>query len=73
MTEKKRNWIADVVSAKIEEKERNAASGGRFVMTKNEIVRKNIELHAEWMRYVFEHPKVLDKIPKGAELIIVPN
>ena len=42
-------------------------------MRRNEIVRKNIELHEEWLRYVFEHPEVLDKIPKGAELILVPN
>ena len=42
-------------------------------MRQNEIARKNLELHAEWMRYVFEHPEVLDQIPKGAELIIIPN
>ncbi|ODS33248.1 MAG: hypothetical protein SCARUB_01639 [Candidatus Scalindua rubra] len=42
-------------------------------MSKNEIVRKNLDLHAEWIRYIFEHPEVLDKIPQGAQLVILPN
>lgn len=40
---------------------------------RNEIVKKNLELHREWMRYVFEHPEILDKIPKGAEVILIPK
>ena len=39
----------------------------------NEIIKKNLDLHAEWMRYTFEHPDVLDQIPQGAELVIIPN
>ena len=42
-------------------------------MTKDEIIRKNLDLHAEWMKYVFEHPDVLDGIPKGAILVILPE
>lgn len=42
-------------------------------MTKDEIIRKNLDLHAEWMRYAFENPDVLDKIPKGAVLVILPE
>lgn len=42
-------------------------------MSENEIVKKNLELHAEWMRYVFEHPEVLDQIPEGAQLVIIPS
>jgi len=42
-------------------------------MTKDEIIKKNLDLHAEWMKYVFEHPEVLDKIPKGAVLVILPE
>jgi len=42
-------------------------------MTKDEIVRKNLDLHAEWMKYVFEHPEVLDRMPKGAILVILPE
>jgi hypothetical protein len=40
---------------------------------KNEIVNKNLELHREWMRYVLEHPEILDKMPKGAQLILIPK
>lgn len=42
-------------------------------MTRDEIIRKNLDLHAEWMKYVFEHPDVLDRIPKGAVLVILPE
>lgn len=42
-------------------------------MTKEEIVKRNLDLHAEWMKYVFEHPEVLDRIPKGAVLVILPE
>ena len=42
-------------------------------MTKDEIVRKNLDLHAEWMKYVFEHPDVLDRMPKGAILVLLPE
>jgi len=42
-------------------------------MTKDEIIKKNLDLHAEWMKYVFEHPDVLDRIPKGAVLVILPE
>lgn len=42
-------------------------------MEQNEIIKNNLDLHAEWMRYVFEHPEVLEQIPQGAEIIIIPN
>ena len=42
-------------------------------MTKDEIIKKNLDLHAEWMKYIFEHPDVLDRIPKGAVLVILPE
>jgi hypothetical protein len=42
-------------------------------MTKDEIVKRNLDLHAEWMKYTFEHPDVLDRIPKGAVLVILPE
>jgi hypothetical protein len=42
-------------------------------MTRDEIIRKNLDFHAEWMKYVFEHPDVLDRIPKGAVLVILPE
>jgi len=42
-------------------------------MTKDDILKKNLDLHAEWMKYVFEHPEVLDRMPKGAILVILPE
>jgi len=42
-------------------------------MTHDEILKKNLDLHAEWMKYVFDHPDVLDEIPKGAVLVILPE
>jgi len=42
-------------------------------MTKDEIIKKNLDLHAEWMKYVFDNPEVLDKIPEGSVLVILPE
>lgn len=42
-------------------------------MTKDEIIKKNLDLHAEWMKYVFDHPEVLDRIPEGSILVILPE
>lgn len=42
-------------------------------MTKDEIIKKNLDLHTEWMKYVFENPDVIDRIPKGAVLVLLPE
>lgn len=44
-------------------------------MTKDEIIKRNLDLHGEWMKYVFEHPEVevLDRITKGSVLVILPE
>lgn len=42
-------------------------------MTKDDIVNKNLDLHSEWMKYIFENPEVLDTIPKAAVLVILPE
>jgi hypothetical protein len=42
-------------------------------MTSNEVMKRNLDLHAEWMKYTFENPDVLDRIPKGAVLVILPE
>ncbi len=42
-------------------------------MKKEDIIKKNLDLHAEWMKYAFENPEVLDRIPKGAVLVILPE
>lgn len=42
-------------------------------MLKEEVVKKNLDLHLEWMKYISENPDVLDRIPKGATLVILPE
>ena len=42
-------------------------------MTEEMIVRKNFELLEEFHRYAFEHPEIFDRIPKDAQLIILPE
>ena len=42
-------------------------------MSRDDIVRKNLDLHAEWLKYTFDNPDVLDRIPKGAVLVILPE
>lgn len=42
-------------------------------MKREEIAEKNLTLHAEFMRYAFEHPEVWDKIPKNAQLVFLPG
>ena len=42
-------------------------------MQKEEVIKKNLDLHSEWMKYAFENPDVLDRIPKGAVLVILPE
>ena len=38
-----------------------------------EMVERNIELSAEFSRYLFEHPELEEKIPIGAEIIFLPE
>lgn len=44
-------------------------------MTYNQeaIVEKNITLSFEFGRYVLEHPEVLEQIPQGAEIVLLPR
>jgi len=42
------------------------------MITKNEVIKKNLDLINEFMKYAFDHPDVLDKIPMDAELVILP-
>lgn len=39
----------------------------------NEIVTRNIELSAEFSHYLFDHPEVEERIPKDAEVILIPE
>lgn len=43
------------------------------MLSKDQVVKKNLDLLNEFMKYVFEHPDVLDKIPQKSELVILPT
>lgn len=38
-----------------------------------EMIERNIELSAEFSRYLFEHPEIEDKIPVDVEIILLPE
>jgi len=42
-------------------------------MDRETVVKKNLDLHAEWMRYLFDHPEAMDQIPEGAQVVIIPT
>ncbi len=42
-------------------------------MNPQTVVDKNLELHAEWLRYLLAHPEAMDRIPEGAQVIILPT
>jgi len=37
------------------------------------MIERNIELSAEFSRYLFEHPEIETRIPVGAELVLLPD
>jgi hypothetical protein len=37
------------------------------------VAEKNITLSFEFERYVLEHPEVLEQIPQGAEVVLLPK
>jgi hypothetical protein len=37
------------------------------------IVEKNITLSFEFERYILEHPEVLEQIPDGAQVVLLPQ
>ena len=41
-------------------------------MTKDSAIRKNLDLLNEFMKYAFDNPEILDKIPPEAEVVILP-
>lgn len=38
-----------------------------------EMIGRNIELSAEFSRYLFDHPEIEEKIPIDAEIILLPE
>ena len=37
------------------------------------LIERNIELSAEFSRYLFEHPEIEEQIPMDAEIILLPE
>ncbi|MFH1318648.1 MAG: DUF5647 family protein [Candidatus Omnitrophota bacterium] len=38
-----------------------------------EMIERNIEISAEFSRYLFEHPEIESNIPMDAEIILLPE
>jgi hypothetical protein len=38
-----------------------------------EMIERNIELSAEFSRYIFDHPEIEEKIPFDSEVILLPE
>jgi hypothetical protein len=49
------------------------ASVGEKEYNKETIVEKNITLSFEFERYILEHPEVLEQIPDGAQVVLLPQ
>jgi len=42
-------------------------------MKRESIIKKNLDLLDEFMKYAFDHPEVLDDIPGNGSLVILPD
>ena len=42
-------------------------------ITEDVFIERNIELSAEFSRYLFEHPDIGETIPVGSEVIFLPD
>lgn len=42
-------------------------------MDEKKLIERNIELSAEFSRYLFEHPEIEEKIPLDAEIVFLPE
>ncbi|MGB9629124.1 MAG: DUF5647 family protein [Thermodesulfobacteriota bacterium] len=42
-------------------------------MDERKMVERNIEISAEFSRYLFEHPEIEEKIPLDAEIVLLPE
>lgn len=38
-----------------------------------DMTERNIELSAEFSRYLFEHPEIEKRVPRAAEIILLPE
>jgi hypothetical protein len=41
--------------------------------TEREMIERNVELSAEFSRYLFDHPDLEESIPSDAEIIFLPE
>ena len=42
-------------------------------MSERELIEKNMNLTIEFSKYIFEHPELEDKIPKGSQVVLLPE
>jgi hypothetical protein len=42
-------------------------------VSETELRDMNISLSIEFSKYIFEHPELEDKIPKGAQVVLLPE
>ena len=42
-------------------------------MSAEKFLQRNLELSLEFSRYLFEHPELEKKIPKGAHVVLLPE
>jgi len=42
-------------------------------MKEAKLVEKNLELSFEFTRYLLDHPELEERIPKGAQVILLPD
>lgn len=42
-------------------------------MKEAELVEKNLELSFEFTRYLVDHPELEERIPKGAQVVLLPD
>ncbi len=42
-------------------------------MKKDSVVKKDLDLLDEFMKYAFDHPDILEEVPRNASLVILPE
>jgi hypothetical protein len=42
-------------------------------VSEKELTNKNLSLTIEFSKYIFEHPELEGRIPKGAQVVLVPE
>ena len=42
-------------------------------MKRENVIRKNLDLLDEFMKYAFDNPSILESVPRDATLVILPD